>query len=172
MNEKNFIHLYDLYLDAIFRHCWFCIRNRELALDLTQETFLRAWKYVMAGKNIKCPKTFLFHVANNLVIDWSRKRKEVLTDTPEIYERVGADSAHREHKETQNNFDIDVQFVEVMKVLNTFDEESRRLIVMRYIDDLSLGEIARALDESANVVSVRLHRAMEKLKQSFAPYES
>ena len=54
---------------------------------------------------------------------------------------------------------------EVMSGLRFLPEDDRALIVMRYVDDLRPKEIAEILEVNANAVSVRLNRAVEKLKE-------
>src|SRR3989344_2523417 len=73
--EQQFLKTYNEYADAIFRHCCFKVHNRELAKDLTQETFLRTWKYLQGGKTIENSKAFLYKTALNLIIDHSRKKQ-------------------------------------------------------------------------------------------------
>ena len=51
--EKEFLDAYQQYADAIYRHCFFRVYNRDLAQDLTQETFIKTWKYISEGKEIK-----------------------------------------------------------------------------------------------------------------------
>jgi DNA-directed RNA polymerase specialized sigma24 family protein len=46
----EFIALYDEMADQLFRHCYFKVSNRELALDLVQETFARTWEYIASAK--------------------------------------------------------------------------------------------------------------------------
>ena len=67
--------------DAIFRFCLVRVSNREQALDLTQETFLRLWQSLSQDKEIANARAFLFTVAHNLVIDWYRKKKSVSLDS-------------------------------------------------------------------------------------------
>ena len=76
--EKEFLSAYEKYANDIYRHCYFRVYNKELAEDLTQETFIKTWKYIVAGQEIKNTKSFLYKVAVNLIIDHSRKRKDML----------------------------------------------------------------------------------------------
>ena len=48
--EEEFLRAYEEFADAIFRHCYFRISDREVAKDLTQETFTRTWKYIVDGE--------------------------------------------------------------------------------------------------------------------------
>src|ERR1043165_1036473 len=78
--EKEFLDAYKQHADAIFRHCYFRVYNKDLAEDLTQDTFIKTWKYISEGKEIKNIKAFLYKVAVNLIIDHSRKKTALVLD--------------------------------------------------------------------------------------------
>src|SRR3989344_7747615 len=80
MSEKEFLDAYEQHADAIYRHCYFRVYNEDLAKDLSQETFIKTWKYVTEVKEIKNIKAFLYRVAVNLIIDNSRKKTTLVFD--------------------------------------------------------------------------------------------
>ena len=63
----------------------------------------------------------------------------------------------------KNEQEIDARFV--LGVVNQLDEKYREAVLMRYIDDLSPKEIAQAVGESENNISVRIHRGLSQLKE-------
>jgi len=67
--EKQFIDAYDKYSEAIFRHCYYRVFDRERAKDFVQETFCKTWKYIVDGNDIENIRAFLYKTANNLIID-------------------------------------------------------------------------------------------------------
>ena len=80
-----FTEIYDKESDAIFRFCVTRVSSREQALDLTQDTFVRLWRSLIQGQEIRNPRAFLFTVAHRLIIDWYRKKK------PMPFEELGGD---------------------------------------------------------------------------------
>jgi len=158
--ENAFLEAYDQFSDAIFRHCYFRVSDREKAKDLVQEVFSRAWRFVSLGQEVKNLKAYLYHIANNLIIDHYRKKKDISLD---LLQESGFDSGedNREHLE---NF---IAGKEALEMLNQLDDSHKRVVIMKYIDDLSIQDIALAMGISENVVSVRLHRALKKLKVLF-----
>src|SRR3989344_8148112 len=76
----TFEEIYTNESDAIFRFCVIRVSNKDQALDITQETFLRLWQTLQEDKEIKNTRAFLFTVAHRLVIDWYRKKKSVSLD--------------------------------------------------------------------------------------------
>lgn len=158
MNETEFLKAYDQYADVIFWYCYFRISDREKAKDLLQETFMRAWRYVTEGKKIDNIKAFLYRVANNVIIDEYRKRKPIssLEDIQEDgFEVMGEKDVALTPVLEKENID---------QILHKIDGDQKEVLVMRYVDDLSIKEIANILQVSENVVSVRIYRALEKIR--------
>ena len=73
--KKIFLESFDTYNDALFRFCIVKTSNKELAEDLTQETFTRYWLALKEGKTMTNTRSFLYTIANHLVIDWYRRKK-------------------------------------------------------------------------------------------------
>lgn len=157
--QKIFIDAFDEYNDAIFRHCFFRVSDREVALDITQEAFTRIWKYMDKGKKIENMKTFLYTVANNLIIDFYRKHKTY--SLPESEDGEVFDIPTNDHENIIASAEIEV----VKGFLQKMDSPYRDILVMRYIDALSPEQIAETLKVSPNVVYVRINRAEARLRK-------
>ena len=153
---------YAEYADAIFRHCYFRVLRRERGKELMQETFLRALEYVRKGEAVENMRAFLYRIANNLIIDEARKRKEASLDA---MQEEGFDPKGDDGRRFGNDLDNSA----VLETLEKIPKDDRDLIVMRYIDELKPREIADILRLSPNVVSVRLHRAMKDLEHLLKP---
>lgn len=162
-SDDILLKAYEDYADAIFRYCFVRIRHRELARDLMQDTFIKTWDYLRNGNQVNNIRAFLYKVANNLIIDYSRKKKEASLDA--LMDQ-GFDASGTEEEVMATT--IDAQYV--VKMLTRLDEKYRDVIYYRYVDDLPIQEIAEIIGESDNVVSVRLHRGIQQLKKLF-PHE-
>lgn len=160
--EEQFLAWHDQFADAIFRHCFFRLSDRDKAKDATQETFIRFWKYLAEGNDIENVRAFLYKIANNLIIDEYRKKETFSLD--QMQEETGFDRGYdvRGEIETRDEYD---RLLASMKVL---PEEYREALVMRHVDGLSVKEIARIVGVSENVISVRIHRAIEKIRNFYA----
>ncbi|MDP3953939.1 MAG: RNA polymerase sigma factor [bacterium] len=156
--EEKFVKMYETYADAIFRHCYFSVLNKEQAKDLAQETFVKTWHYIAKGNKIDNEKAFLYKVATNLMINLSRKKKE---SSLEVLQDKGFDPGF-DNRESLNNF---LAGKKALEELGEIDDKYSQAVVMRYIDDLSPEEIANITGESANTVSVHIHRGLKKLKE-------
>ncbi|MEX2008518.1 MAG: sigma-70 family RNA polymerase sigma factor [Candidatus Spechtbacterales bacterium] len=155
-HEQQFLHAYRENADAIFRHCFFRVSDKEMASDLMQETFLRTWKYLTNGNTVENIRALLYRIANNLIVDYYRRRKVVSLDG--LLEQ--AIEPARVDGRTLMNTQVDRALA--VKALDKLPEHYRQVIVMRYIDELSVQEMASILAETENAVSVRLHRALKK----------
>ncbi|MDO8741967.1 MAG: RNA polymerase sigma factor [bacterium] len=150
------LRAYDAHADAIFRHCYFKTGERELAQDMTQDVFLKAWSYMQQKHQILNMRAFLYRLADNLVIDWYRKRKATSLDTLVDAGFEPADIDHKVEEQAEASL--------ALAKLRELGEDDQKLITWRFVEDLSPREIGDILDQSENVVSVRIHRALKKLK--------
>ncbi len=155
--EKEFTEIFQEYSDAIFRHCAFKVMDRQLGHDLTQETFLRAWNQIEQGKKIENMRAFLYRVADNLVIDYIRKKKSLSLDQ---LQEQGFDPGHDETGSMQNK----IEMGRALEALHKLEEDYRQAIQLRYVEGLSVSEIAVVTGEPPNTVSVRLHRGLQQLR--------
>ncbi len=155
--KAYFLQIYDTYASDIYRFCFLKVSNREQAEDLTQEVFTRFWQALREGTVMRSERALLYTVARNLVIDWYRKKKESSLDilTESGIEFSGDSSA---------DVTIAAEMAEALKAVNELDEPSREALLMRYVEGLSPKEIANLTGESANAVSVRLNRAIKKVR--------
>ena len=161
--QDQFLQLYDEKSDAIFRHLYFRISDREKALDMMQETFERTWKYIVKGNEIDNMKAFLYRVANNLLIDEYRRRKQVAS-LDYLHEKgIEVGSGNKEKDAIYDRADVRL----ALQYVERLPEKDRHMIVMRYVDDLSIKEISEITDLPENNVSVRIHRALKKLQNNF-----
>lgn len=160
-SQEQFIRSYRQFADAIYRHCYFRISQRERAEELTQDTFLRAWKYIAEGGVVRNFRPFLYRIANNLIINEYRKvgeKKKISMD--ELLER-GFEPSGDEHIKLGRR----AEYHEIFRLLDVLDTQYREAVIMRYVDDLSPKEIAEACDETENVVSLRIHRGMKRIRK-------
>ncbi len=158
--NRQFEEAYRLYVKAIFRFAYFKTSDNESALDIAQDTFLRYWKILTAGHNIKDPKAFLYFIAYGLVVDFYRKKK------------------HRAHvplenideglifivDDLENKMDDKNQIDFVLSKLRKLKDEYRDALLLYYIEDLPVADIARMLNKNENNVRVLIHRALKDLK--------
>lgn len=167
--QEQFAKAYDQHADAIFRHCCLRVRDRELAKDLTQETFMKAWKYYSEGEGEKIEnlKALLYKIATNLIIDHSRRPSSKQSASLEDLVEAGFEPGEDRSDKLKDELDAK----DALKILDNIKEDYREVLILRYFNDLSLKQTAEALQISENLVSVRLNRALQELKKQFKAYE-
>lgn len=134
--------------DKIYRYCYFRLRSRETAEDITQETFLRYLEhkqYHGSGKTLQ----YLYTIARNLCTDHFR--------------RTQADGLP---EELPDAFPEDrlLSGMAVRNVLAAFPEETRELLLLRYVNGVPMSTLARLTGLSRFAVRRRLLAASEELK--------
>ncbi len=156
--EQEFLAGYEKHSDELFRFCIVKVRNRDEALDIVQETFIRAWEYLRKGHVIEHIRPFLFRTARNIIIDNARKHKTLSLDA--MQEETAFDAPDKAQP-----FGIGIELDRVLGALETLEPTHREILTLRFLQELDIPEIAEVLDLSPNAVSVRIHRGIEALKK-------
>ena len=158
--ESFFIKAYDESADAIFRFCYFKLYDRDLSKDVVQETFMRTWVEINKGKEFSNIRAFLFVVAGNLVKDYWKKKKAI------PFSRFENEEEEMSFDAPDEKIDIPLES-EVKRAISYFEklsEPDREVLALRFVEGFSPKEIAQVLKERENTISVRLNRAVERLR--------
>lgn len=164
-HEARFLKAFEEYNDALFRHAYFRVSNREKAIDLVHDAFTKVWSYIRNGYEIDNFRPFLYKVLNNLIIDEYRKRKEASLDA--ILEIDGVDEGSFEElsESTVEALAATLDGRRAFELLDELPDQYREVIIYRFIDQLGPREISELTEDSENVVSVRIHRALKMLRK-------
>lgn len=148
----------ELYQD-VFRYGYWLTRNKGMAEDLVQETFLRAWRSFDSLQNQKAAKAWLFTILRREnARQYERYRPELIDIDDVAVAEEG--SAEPDHKQKQ---------VELHQAIMRLDKDYRDPLLLQVIGGFSGKEIADILDLNNNTVMTRLFRARSKLKNILAP---
>ena len=148
--------------DKLLRYCYQKVKNRTLAEDITQETFLRFFEskdYRDIGREM----AYLYTIARNLCMDYFRRpTEEALEDSDgPVKEFPGADGEERF-----------VDRVAIENAMARLDEEEREAIALRVLAELPVTDIGKSMGLSRFAVRRRLSSAMEKLRKELENDES
>ena len=138
-------------------HAFFKVQNHITGEGLVQDTFIKTWSYLAKGGKIEKMKSFLYHILNDLIIDEYRKRKLTSLDT--LIEK-GFDISTEHTDVLFNILDGKAAFL----LIELLPEKYKKIIKMRYIEDLSIKEMSVATGQTKNTMTVQVHRGLEKLK--------
>lgn len=156
--SEAFGMLFDKYADKIYRFIYYKVVNKELAEDLASQCFLKAWEQISTGQKVKTFQAWVYRIARNLVVDYYRTRER--EELPLIYQ----DDAEDETAELKFNPEENLNSEELEKLLLSLKSEIREIVILKYVEELSINEIAKIVEKSAGNVRVILHRALKELQ--------
>ncbi|MFA6106789.1 MAG: sigma-70 family RNA polymerase sigma factor [Patescibacteria group bacterium] len=157
--EKEFIAAYDQFSKDILRHIYYRVNDNALAEEMLQETFLRTWQYLRKGKKVDSFKSLLYRVAGNMVIDHYRTKKPPSVDLEEAFNLPDEGNDRLEDK-----IDRDMDLKMIKKYLSELADDQRQMIIYKYLDQLSIKEIADITGKTMTNIYVIIHRGMKTLK--------
>ncbi|MCD4761001.1 RNA polymerase sigma factor [bacterium] len=159
-DSDAFAFFYDKYVSRIYRFVLIKVSNKQVAEDLTQDIFLKVWQYLVDKKHVKSFQAFVFRIARNTVIDYYRQSDrqelplEYLTESIDMSDDLAA--------ALDQSFDSAAMLIEIKKLKIEYQE----ILLLRYMEDLSIDDIAQVIQKDKNNVRVTLHRAMDRLKKN------
>ena len=165
-HKREFGRTFEAYNDELFRHASMRLKDRDRALEITQECFLKVWGYAQKGGDIREMRPFLYRTLRHLIIDEYRRKKPVsLEQMVEGQEDMSVEvllppDESNTLEAAIERFDGVVAMAALKKLPDAYSE----VLSLRYVEGLSPGEIGGIVGESENAVSVRIHRGLKKLK--------
>lgn len=176
-DRTAFRHLVERYQRRLYSVAFGMVRNREDALDIVQEAFIKVHRHIEGFEGSSSFYTWAYRICSNLCIDHLRKKKrkqevdyddtlqrssEVEADQPIAPSRLGVDPSRvYQRKELLEQLDA---------AMETLSEKHREIIVLREFEGLSYAEIAEVLDISKGTVMSRLHHARKYLQAALEKY--
>jgi RNA polymerase sigma-70 factor (ECF subfamily) len=159
LNEQ-FSHIYDQYIDKIYRFIYLKVSSEEIAQDITSKVFIRGWEAFQNQIDpIKNPGAFLYQIARNAVIDHYRERGRTnIVSTDDTKEM--ADQKVDIQDKAMLSVDIDV----IKKSIKRLGKEYQDIIIWHYLEDMSISEVAELAGRPEGTIRVMLHRGLKDLK--------
>ena len=164
-DKSAFAQLYDRYVDVVFRYVLFRVGDRELAEDVTSETFLRALRRIGSvsyqGRDVGA---WFVTIARNLVLDHvksSRFRLEVAT--AEVDDSRPAESGPEQQVLSK------VTRSALLECVRQLGDDQRECIVLRFLQGLSVAETAKVMARNEGAVKALQHRAVRRLATLLPP---
>lgn len=133
------------------------VHNNKDGQDLVSSTFLKTWSYIINGGKIHLMKPFLYHILNQLIIDEYRKHKTVSLD---VLLAKGFEPSFDHSERIANIHDGEIARLLIKELPLKYE----RVMRMRYVQELSLKEIAVITGQSRNTVGVQAYRGLARLR--------
>jgi len=164
-DKEAFIKVYDEYVQDIYRFVYFKVGREEEAQDLTSMVFLKAWNYIQTNSlsDSKTLRALVYKIARTSIIDHYREsgsKLEISLDDEDHPLEIIDDK-----QDLAGDLDKSANLALIRRQLPLLKEEYREIIVLRFVNDLNLEEIAAVTGKSRGNVRVILHRALAALKE-------
>ena len=163
-----FEQLIDRFQAQIFRMVYYRTSSRMDAEDLTQEIFIQAYQHVNRLQDPKRFRAWLYTIAANRVRDFLRRRR-MLSFFVTATEDEPLDIPDRQTHANPGSLDRLIQrefWSELQRLAAQLSRWEREVFFLRFIDQLSLREIAEVLNKSESAVKTHLYRALQKFKEN------
>jgi len=167
-DRRAFAELVELYKDKIYHLGYRMLNQKQEAEDIVQETFLRVYMNLERYDENQKFSTWIYRIATNLCIDRLRKRKPSYSidaevtdgETTDWHALLASKDAGPDEElilsETQTN---------IREAIQTLPEKYKAVVVLRYLHDMSLQEIADVLNMPVTTIKTRVHRGREFLRK-------
>jgi RNA polymerase sigma-70 factor (ECF subfamily) len=151
-DKAGYESLYRRHRDWVFNLAWRFTGNRDDALDVLQETFAYLLTKFPGFELTSNLRTFLYPAVKNFSIASNRKKRRFASSEEELAQAAAPIS---------RDTNLDEGLAAVLAVLPS---ESRETLLMRFVDDMTIEEIAEALTLPVSTVKSRLYRALQTLR--------
>ena len=165
-DDEAFTALVRKYQKSVHALAWRKVGDFHFAEDITQDTFLQAYKKLSTLKNPNQFAGWLHVIANRLCKNWNTKNKSVIKSMEEVsvlemqtmsYDRYVSDKNEEAANERRHKI--------VKKLLAKLPESERTVMILYYLGEMTAKEIGNFLGVSVNTITSRLHRARKRLEQ-------
>lgn len=157
-DPQHFDSLYKKYHDKIFSYFFYRVgRNHDIAEDLTQETFLKAFKSLQHFTIQNCSYiTYLLRIAHNLLVNYYRGSKLVLLENITDMRTTTIDD------EIADKIEAEKVWKEIGHCLTPAEQKA---MYLKYQKDWTVKDIAKSMERSANAVKLLLSHARKKIRR-------
>jgi RNA polymerase sigma-70 factor (ECF subfamily) len=153
--------LYQTYHASVYRTALAITRDEKVAEDILQETFLRVYTYAHSIDQTVPLGPWLYRVAVNLAYSWARQVKRWLHSFQDVLDRWASPVQWRPELETE-----DEEWRQILQqAIDALPPRHRVVIILRYLEGLSLKEISYIIDVPEGTVKSRLHYARESIRR-------
>ena len=160
-DEKALSRLITIHKGLVYTIIYRMVNDADTSQDLTQDTFIRAFRHIDRVKNYEHFRPWLCRIARNIVYDFFRKEKRHPTvRLDDVQEITGQQGMERTRKK-----------MIIQNALSRLSERDRMLLTLAYYQGFTLAEAAEVLEITEDNAKVALHRARKRLRKELKGYE-
>lgn len=140
--------------DKLYRIAFSYVKNEDLALDIVQESIEKALRNIKTLKHEEYVKTWFYRILINESLGYIRRNKNMtLCQVEDLKDNI------------EWNDNITIEGIDLYNNIGKLKEKLRTVIILRFLEDLKIEEIARITKTSPNTVKSRLYKGLEELKK-------
>jgi len=160
---ESFDHLMQSYQGQVYKIAFGFAKNRDNAMDISQNVFLKAYQNINSFRGDSQFKTWLSRITFNESQNWIKKNKRIHID-----EHI---DNNPDPKFTEDDILVQENRTLLLRSLYDLSTKYRLAVVLRYFENYSIREISETLSCSEGVVKNMLFRSLQKLKTSLKDYD-
>lgn len=166
-NNKAFEALFSKYEETLFSYIFYLVRNRDLADDIFQETFIKAITTIKRGKYTESGKfrSWISRIAHNLVVDYFRSEQKHSLISNDEYEYDLFNNSKFSDETIETSMVKNQIHSDVKRLVDALPEMQREVLNMRYYNDMSFKEIADKTGVSINTALGRMRYAILNMRK-------
>lgn len=167
-SPEAYASIFDRYFQKIYRFVYFRVGTKEDAEDLTSDVFLQFQNHLSRGGEVKNLSGLLYQIARNKIIDFYRSRKidQVPLHNIETGEEMLGALTQFILSSADHELELQADINNVMIALGRIKAEYREVIMLHYVAEMTIREVAEALEKKENNIRVMLFRALQSLREA------
>jgi len=154
--ERKFDALLGIYYNDLYRFAFWLCKQEQMAKDLVQETYLRAWRAMNSLKDERAAKSWIFTILRREFARQFEKKRPPISSL----DNLEFDLEDVNHKTPDQLMEIDL----IRRAMNGLDKKYAEPLLLQIVGGFSCDEIATQLDISKSAVMTQLFRARNQLK--------
>jgi RNA polymerase sigma factor, sigma-70 family len=167
-DQHAFVDIVDLYQDKLYHMAYRMLYNRQEAEDVVQDTFLRVYRNLDRYDDSMKFSTWIYRIATNLCIDRLRRRRPTYSLDAESTDHEGLDG-YSVMPSDDRTPESEILLSETQRIIRQAIEnlpaKYKTVMVLRYLQDMSLQEISDVMDMPVTTIKTRVHRGREFLRK-------
>ena len=157
-NPEYFTTLYRRYAGKVFAKCISMLSDEALARDAVQDIFIKVFLNLSRFSEQSSFSTWLYSITYNFCIDIIRKKKKIALVLSDDIERIG----DKPEAEVPDSVLLEMKHERLEKVLAQMHEGDRIILLMKYMDDMSIKDIADFFQKTESAIKMQIMRAKMK----------
>ena len=160
-NRQALGYLYDRHKRQVYQTALTITGDVDVAADLLQDVFLRLYRYARTVDSTRPIEPWLYRVTTNLCYTWLKGRRRWMRPLDNISDWLMGNEDNSASQEKM----LDEEWQQLQKALSALPVAQRVVVVLYYLNDLSVEEIANTLQTPVGTIKSRLHYGREALKK-------